>query len=397
MRKDTIGVAIVGTGFMGWVHAEALRRLPAVSLVGVCGSSGEKSRALANDWGVDKAYDHFTEVLEDDEVDAVHIATPNRLHYEMARAAIVAGKHVLCEKPLSMTIEESADLVQLAAEHPQQATAVNYNIRFYPLLLQAKQMIVDAGELGRVVHVSGSYTQDWLTDASDYNWRVLADVNGPLRAVADIGTHWLDLMHFVTGLRVEAVFADLKTVHPTRYRPLGEVETFSGEGDRAKDGETEDRVAVEIATEDYGCVMLRFAGGTRGVFHVSQVMPGRKNCLQLEIAGAEKSLVFNSETPNELWVGNRHAPNATLVRDPALLQGDAARYASYPGGHNEGYADSFKQCFRAFYDAIAAGKSSFDAVDASPLATFADGHREIVMCEAILRSHHEQRWVSLPL
>jgi predicted dehydrogenase len=236
-----------------------------------------------------------------------------------------------------------------------------------------------------VYHVAGSYVQDWLFLPTDFNWRVLAEEGGELRAVADIGTHWLDLIQFITGLHIEAVFADLTTVLPVRQRPRGGVETFSGKLDASRETEQ-----VAIHTDDYGCVLLRFQGGARGVLWVSQITAGRKNCLRFEIAGSKQALAWNSEAPNELWIGHRERANETLLRDPALLGDEARRYTDYPGGHNEGFPDTFKQCFRAFYDAIATGQ--WDAPVAFP--TFADGHREIVLCDAILRSAREQRWIN---
>ncbi|MEO8498523.1 MAG: Gfo/Idh/MocA family oxidoreductase, partial [Planctomycetota bacterium] len=219
-----IGVAIVGTGFMGWVHAEALRRV-GVTITGVLGSSPAKSKAAADQLQLSKAYTSFEDVLRDDTVNSVHLGVPNRWHFEMARDALLAGKHVMCEKPLAMTSAESLQLVELSRQHPQQAAGVNYNIRYYPLCLEARER-VRSGAIGDVFHINGSYAQDWLLKSTDYNWRVLVQEGGPLRAVSDIGTHWLDLIHAITGLEVEAVCADLKTVYPVRQRPRGEVVTF---------------------------------------------------------------------------------------------------------------------------------------------------------------------------
>ncbi len=374
--------AVVGTGFMGWVHVEALRRA-GVEVAGILGSSAEKSQVEASRLALPRAYASFDEVLADERVDSVHIATPNRLHFEMAGAVLKAGKHVLCEKPLAMNLEESAALVELSRQHPQQAAGVNYNIRFYPLCLEARERI-RSGAIGEVFHISGGYVQDWLLKPTDYNWRVLADEGGELRAVSDIGTHWLDLVHSITGLEVESLCADLRTVHPERMRPTGEVQTFSNGGDVARE-------SVAISTEDYGAILLRFRGGARGSLIVSQVTAGRKNCLRFEIAGSEQAISWNSEQPNDLWIGHRDRPNEALMRDPSLLGAQAQSAADYPGGHNEGYADSFKQCFRSFYSAIANG----DLAD-PPYPTFADGHREILLCEAILKSHREHCWVDVP-
>ena len=220
-----IGVAVIGAGFIGPVHVEALQRL-GVPVVGILAATPEETRGAAAKLGLAKAYSALDELLADPAVQVVHITTPNRFHFEMASAALRAGKHVLCEKPLAMNSTESAELVDLARETGL-AAGVNYNVRFYPLCLEARDM-VRRGDLGDVYSICGSYVQDWLFYPTDYNWRVLAEEGGALRAVADIGTHWLDLIHSITGLEVEAVCADLKTVHPIRQRPKGEVQTFKG-------------------------------------------------------------------------------------------------------------------------------------------------------------------------
>ncbi|HUT19375.1 MAG TPA: Gfo/Idh/MocA family oxidoreductase, partial [Anaerolineae bacterium] len=323
-----IGVAVAGTGFIGPVHVEALKRV-GVTVTGILGSSAAKSQAAAEVLGLPVGYASYEALLDDEAVDAVHLAVPNRLHYGMAKRALARGKHVMCEKPLAMNARESAQLVTLAAESGLQA-GVCYNVRFYPLNLEARAM-ARGGALGQIYSVAGSYVQDWLLYESDYNWRVLADQGGALRAVADIGTHWIDLVCAIAGLEVEAVFADLKTVHPVRRRPRGEVETFTG-----KLGARGDTEAVAIETEDCGSVLFRFQGGARGVLWVSQTTAGRKNCLRYEIAGAERAVAWNSERPNELWIGHRGEANEQLIRDPALLSSTARAYAGYPGGHNEG-------------------------------------------------------------
>jgi predicted dehydrogenase len=378
------GTAIVGTGFIGPVHVEALRRL-ARPAVGVLGSTPEKSRTAAAALQIPRAYASFDELRGDADVHAVHITSPNRHHFEQCRQALTARKHVICEKPLAMTSAQSAELVRLAS-HSGVVAAVCYNIRFYPLCLEAHQRI-SRGELGEIYHVSGSYAQDWLLHDTDFNWRVLADEAGALRAVADIGTHWLDLVQTIIGQRVTKVCADLQTVLPNRRRPKGSVETF-----QTKFGAPRETEAVAIDTDDSAGVLLHFQNGARGTFTVSQVTAGRKNAVRFEIAGARGALAWNSESPNELWLGHRDRANELLVRDPALLQPSIRPYANYPGGHNEGFPDTFKQLFRAVYDYIDAG----DKWGSPPFPTFADGHYEILLCEAILRSHREQRWVEVP-
>jgi predicted dehydrogenase len=382
VNKKSPGVAIVGTGFIGPVHVEALQRL-GIHITGILGSSPESSRKAAERLNLPRAYDSYEQILKDKEVDVVHITTPNHLHFPMARDALNAGKHVMCEKPLAMNSKESAELVRLAKK-TKLVAGVNYNIRFYPLCIEAREM-VKKRELGDVFSIHGGYVQDWLLKPTDYNWRVLAKY-GNLRAIADIGTHWLDLILTITQLEVESVCADLNTVHPIRNRPKGEIATFTGK--LSKGMKTE---PVKITTEDTGAVLLRFKGGSHGMLWVSQVTAGRKNCLRFEIAGSKQSIAWNSETPNELWKGSRDQANQSLIRDPALLSEKARSFSNYPGGHNEGFPDSFKQCFRAFYDYLATGKSSEEPY----FPTFADGHREIVLCEAILKSHQRKQWIKI--
>ena len=378
--------AVVGTGFIGPVHVEALRRL-GIRVKGVLGSSAEKSRTAAAALGLEKSYADYAELLADREVSVVHLASPNRLHRAQVLGALEAGKHVVCEKPLGMTSRETASLVEAEARHPALVCAVNYNVRFYPLALHARAM-VRQGELGDVLQVHGSYAQDWLLYPTDFNWRVLAEEGGELRAVGDIGTHWLDLVLFITGLEVESVVADLRTVHPVRRRPpAGSTGTFKGR-EAASAGELEE---VSIATEDCGSVLLRFKGGARGAMTLSQVTAGRKNCIRFEIAGSRRAVAWDSELAQQLWIGERGEANRLLLSDPSLIDPTVSRFAGYPGGHNEGFPDTFKQLYRAIYEDVRAGRRSSGAL----YATFADGHRELLLCEAIAESHRRGAWVSV--
>jgi predicted dehydrogenase len=378
-----MGVAVVGAGFIGPVHVEALRRL-GLPIRGILGCDAAESKSAMQKLGLPRAYNDLDEVLADETVQAVHLAVPNVLHYQFAKRVLTANKHVMCEKPLAMNAAESAELVALA-KTKKLAAGVCYNIRFYPLNLEARDRC-RRGDVGDIFAINGSYAQDWLFYDTDYNWRVLAEQGGALRAVADIGTHWMDLICSITGVEVEAVLADLMTVHPVRNRPLGEVETFTGKlaGQRATE-------PVKITTEDYASILFRFRGGAKGSLWVSQITAGRKNCIRYEISGSKCAVAWNSESPNELWIGRRDRANESLIRDPSLV-GDLARgYINYPGGHNEGFPDAFKQCFRSFYQYIAAGDYS-----AAPMfPTFAEGHREVVLCDAILESHRQQRWVNV--
>jgi predicted dehydrogenase len=377
-----ITAAVVGAGFIGPVHVEALRRL-GVRIAGILGMDEAESQRAAKQLQLPKAYKSLDELLADKSVQSVHLAIPNVLHYEFSKRVLNAGKHVLCEKPLAMNSKESGELVELA-KGKKLAAGVCYNLRFYPLNLEVRDM-VRRGDLGDVYHLNGSYAQDWLYYDTDYNWRLLPEQGGALRAVGDIGTHWMDLLHSITGLETVELLADLKVVHETRKRPKGEVQTYSGKAGAAPPA-TE---PVKITTEDYAAILFRFNNGARGTLYVSQVTAGRKNCLRYEISGSKCAVGWNSEQPEALWVGHRERPNELLVRDPSLLSDLARGYSNYPGGHAEGFPDAFKQCFRSFYNYIQAGD-----VSAKPLyPTFADGHHSVVLCEAILKSHQEQRWV----
>jgi len=374
--------AVAGTGFIGPVHVEALRRL-GIRVKGILGSSPAKSEVAAKALGLPKGYASYEELLSDPEVEVVHIATPNRQHREMVIGALDAGKHVVCEKPLGTSSAETSELVARAKKHPSLVTAVNYNVRFYPLALQARDL-VQRGAIGRVLGVRGAYVQDWLLKETDWNWRLLVDEGGELRAVGDIGTHWMDLILFLTGLQIDSVFADLATLVPVRRRPKVAGSTFQG-----KEADAIESEPVQIETEDWGSVLFRFSNGARGALCVSQVSAGRKNQITFEISGSEGSIAWDSEHPNDLWLGHRDKPNQQLIRDPALLASDIRSFASYPGGHNEGFPDTFKQLYRAIYAYLAKGDFSRRKI----FAGFEDGHQELVLCEAILQSHRAQTWV----
>jgi predicted dehydrogenase len=375
-------VGVVGTGFIGVVHVEALRRL-GIPVLGVVGSSAERARAKADALGL-PVYESYEALLADERIKVVHLTTPNYLHYPQVKAAIAAGKHVVCEKPLAMTSAESGELLRLARERGV-VHAVNFNIRFYPLCQHARALVA-GGDIGQPWVIGGSYLQDWLLLPTDWNWRLEPGLGGTLRAVADIGSHWLDLLTFITGRRVEAVMADLHTFIPVRQKPTKPIDTFTG-----KQVTASETVDQPISTEDYASILLRFEGGARGVLTVSQVSAGRKNRLSFEIDGSRAALAWDSERPEELWLGRREAPNGALLRDPSLLAPAARAATDYPGGHAEGFPDTFKQLYKAVYRAVAAG-----GPPAEPdYPTFADGHEELLLGEAIAKSAAEGRWVML--
>jgi predicted dehydrogenase len=375
-----IGAAVIGTGFIGGVHIQALRRLGA-DVRGVLGSSPDRGKERAAALGVPKAYASLDDLLADDSVDVVHVTSPNHAHYPQVKAILDAGKHVVCEKPLAMTSQQSAEMVELAKASGKVA-AVCYNIRFYALNQQAHGM-VQAGDLGDIRFVTGHYHQDWLAKETDWNWRLESAMGGELRSVGDIGTHWVDLTSFITGLKVEAVFAELSTFFLERQKPVGPVETFSSAA-----GKTE---TAKVDTDDAAMIMIRYANGARGVMSTSQVNMGRKNSLQWDIAGSKASAAWDNETPEHLFIGHRDQPNQTLMRDFSLMNATGTAAAALPPGHVEGFADSFFGLFRAVYSDVAAGGRQSD----STWATFEDGHYEMQFCDAVLRSAREGRWVNL--
>ena len=381
--SQTIKAAIVGTGFIGPAHLEALRRIPNVMVTGLVEVNQELAEEKARLLGIPNAYT-FEDMLKVSEIDVVHICTPNFLHYAQAKAVLEAGKHVICEKPLAVKIDEAEELVSLAKSKGL-VNAVHFNLRYYPVVRQMKTMR-ESGDLGEVYAVMGSYLQDWLFLQTDYNWRLEPDKSGDSRAIADIGSHLLDITEYVTGLKITEVMADFSTVHKTRLKPLKAIETYSG-----KMLSMDDYEEVPINTEAHATVMLRFDNGSKGSITVSQVNAGRKNRLNIEIAGSKSNFEFNSERPNELWIGKRESANQHLMKDPALFTPEAAGLISFPGGHNEGFPDTSKQMFKEVYAAVRTGKQP----DSPSFPTFSDGLRELIIGERIIESNKKQAWVKI--
>ena len=377
---QSLRAGVIGTGFIGPVHVEALRRL-GVTVTAICDVADLGAKA-ATKLAIPQAFADYRAMLTCPDVDVVHITTPNRFHCEMSLAALRAGKHVVCEKPLAMNTRETALVVQ-AVRAARRVFAVNYNVRFYPAVL-ALRRLVERGELGDIIHVNGSYMQDWLFKETDYNWRLLPQEGGKLRAVADIGTHWMDTVSFILGAKITSVFADLATWHKQRRRPLGEVQTFAKADAKMK------YATYKVQTDDFASVLLRFANGARGNLGVSQVAAGRKNCIRIEIYGSKKSAWWCSEEPETLRFGNRDGTNESAVRATPAFGDGAAGFMDYPPGHVEGFPDTFKMNFRAIYSAIAGAGA------AQPLfASAADGHQEVAVCEAIMKSNQTEKWITV--
>ena len=379
-----IKVGVIGTGFIGPAHIEALRRLGNIDVVALAECSDDVARSKAETLGIDKYYGDYRELLKDGRIQSVHICSPNYLHYEMAKAALEAGKHVICEKPLAISVAEAKELVELADDKQGLVNAVNFNIRYYPLMRQLRLM-VEKGDMGEIFAVQGSYLQDWLFHPTDYNWRLEPDQSGQSRAIADIGSHWMDLIEYVTGLDIEEVCADFATFHKVRKKPLKPVETYAG-----KVLKPEDYQDMPINTEDYATVLFRFENDGRGVMTVNQVAAGRKNRLSFEIDGSKQAVAWESETPNQIWIGKRNGNNEIMMRDPSLVYPECTDLIDYPGGHNEGFPDTFKQLFKEVY-AYISGEQSARAC----FPTFQDGLREIVLCETIMDSNKNRTWVKV--
>ena len=386
MIRNKIQVGIIGTGFIGTAHIEALRRLPNIEVIALADTDQQTADQKASHLGVLKAYGDYTELLKLDSIESVHICTPNCLHFSMTKKAIEAGKHVICEKPLTVSLEEGKELVNLAEEKGV-ANAVHFNIRYYPLV-QNLQQLIKAEKLGHIFAIHGSYLQDWLFYQNDYNWRLDSELSGTSRAVADIGSHWLDCIEFVSGLRIVEVFADFGTFYPIRKKPKKDVETYSNKVLKLEDYED-----IKINTEDYASVLLHFNNGAHGVTTINQVAAGRKNRLFFEIDGSKEAVAWDSEIPNQMWIGKRESANQILMKDPSLMEKSAQIFSSFPGGHQEGFPDTSKHLFREFYNYIANG--GYIKKEKPSFPTFKDGLREIRLCDAILKSYQTSAWVSV--
>jgi predicted dehydrogenase len=328
-------------------------------------------------------YDTVEQMTADPAIDAVHIASPNNVHFEQTMTALEAGKHVVCEKPLAVNSDQSAQLVSAAADAGV-VNAVCFNLRFYAGVLESKAMVADGG-LGDVNYVTGKYFQDWLLKDTDWNWRLVPNEAGELRSVGDIGSHWLDLARFMTGQDVVAVMADLHTFVPVRRRPAGPVETF------APSTEGEDLVEESMTSDDAASIMLRFSDGAKGLVAISQVSAGRKNAVSFEIDGSVSSASWFSENPDMLLIGHRDRPNEYLHRDPSLMHPEVAPHIGYPGGHVEGYPDTFRALFAAVYGDIVNGVPS----EQPDYPTFSDGHDALLVTQAVATSAEQQRWVKV--
>ncbi|HEU4658108.1 MAG TPA: Gfo/Idh/MocA family oxidoreductase [Capillimicrobium sp.] len=381
MRR-ALRIGIAGAGFIGAVHARAAR-LAGARLAGVSASSAERADRAAAALGAERAFARSEQLVTDPDIDVVHVCTPNHLHLPLAEAALAAGKHVVCEKPLATDADGAAGLVA-AAQAAGRVAAVPFVYRYYPTVREARERVRD-GRTGPVRLLHGTYLQDWLLRAEDDNWRVDATLGGASRAFADIGSHWCDLAEFTTGHRIARLSARLLTAFPERA-DTAHRHAFAAGADPDGAGTTATR---PVDTEDAALVQFETDRGALGSVVISQISPGRKNRLWLEIDGADEALAFDQEQPESLWAGRREV--TTIVgRDPQHLSPAAARLAVMPAGHPQGYAD----CFDAFVADVYAAIRDGSVPDGMP--RFEDGLRAATITDAVLASAREQRWVSVP-
>ncbi|MBQ8305167.1 MAG: Gfo/Idh/MocA family oxidoreductase [Blautia sp.] len=371
--------AVIGAGFIGAVHIETIRRLGKVRIVALCDANGAEEKAAQ--FGIEQVFTDYREMIDSCDLDAVHICTPNFTHYEIAKYAIGHGVNFICEKPFTTTVEQAEELIALANEKGVKG-AVNFHNRLYPVTNEMRQMI-SGGELGEIFTVHGEYIQDWLLYETDYSWRLDKSQVGKTRAIADIGSHWMDLAEFVSCMRIKRVNAKFRTVYPVRKKPTGEVLTFASAG---ADQEYEE---IPIDTEDEAVVLFEFENGALGTMLVSMVYAGRKNTTTLAVSGSKKALKWDSEDLNNLWIGYREKANEVLTKDASLLHPLAARLGSYPSGHIEGFADAFKNVFRQFYGSLTDPDGVYE------YATLEDGLREMKLCDAVFESAKSETWVEV--
>ena len=365
-------MGLIGPGFIAPHHIDAVRRLGFVDVVAIAGSSSASAAKKAKLFGVDGSYGRYQELIADPDITVIHNTTPSYLHFPISMAVIEAGKHIISDKPLAISAREGARLRD-AANAAGVVNAVTFNYRGNPLVQQARLMT--AGDaIGKVFFIHGHYLQDWMTDPTTYSWRSDPAQGGPSSALADIGSHWCDLAQYLTGKRITEVLADLTTVVKTRYSGGASAEAFSHNG-------TGQGTSVEITGEDLASVLVRFDDGAKGCLSVGQVLPGHKNGLQIELNGRKASLRWNQEQQNELWIGRHNQPNSVMAKDPSLMLPEAAKYAHLPGGHQESWADAFRNVIGDIYQWIRTGEKP------ASVCTFADAQRTCIIVEAMLKSY----------
>lgn len=383
MTNKHLKVAIIGVGFIGKQHIEAIHRIPNTSVVALVEPSIEQAAKIASEYGIEHYYDSMTKMMNDIEVDVVHICTPNFLHYPMAKEALESGLHVFCEKPLSLTASESKELAELAKSTGLKA-AVNHNYRANAMVREMRHRVVN-GAIGKPLMVVGQYIQDWLMFEDDYDWHFDPEKVGPSRSVADIGSHLFDLIQFVMNENITRLYAELITVYPTRKKREQFGETFALEyGDEVSE--------VEVKNEDGAFIIAELESGVKVSMTISQVTGGYKNGVELIVSGSKNSLTWNQEQADHLIIGKRNEGNELLYADQKYLDPSLKRFISLPNGHSVGWADAFKNSIAEFYLDL-----RDQAIEENSYVSFEAGHRLMRLVEASLLSSKEKRWVEIDI
>lgn len=377
-------VAVIGLGFIGKVHLDTLLRIPGVEIVAISDVNEKIVSDLAEQYHIPKHTTDWESLLDDPDIDVFHNCTPNNLHYEINKILLGNKKHILSEKPLCLSKLQAKELRDLAIEN-NCVTGINHCYRFYPTVQEISQLI-KLGEIGEVHTIFGSYFQDWLLYDTDYNWRLDKEFAGESNTMADIGSHWLDLAQFISGLKVVEVMADLNTIHPIRKKSKDEYLTFA----KYEGGEYEE---VEVKVDDYGSVLLHFENGARGNFSVCQVAAGRKCTIDVQVYGSKAAFAWNHENSAQYWKGNRDKSNEMMFESPTLFQKESAKFAHLPSGHPMGFFDAIHNLFSEFYRAVDANKAG--ETYPTSLPNFDQGLNMMTILEAILKSHREKRWVKV--
>ncbi len=383
---DRIRVGFVGAGFIGPIHIESVRRLGYPEVLAVSEIDQKTADKVARELKIPKAYGNWLDLVNDPEIDVVHVTCSNNLHYPISKACLEKGKAVICEKPLSMDLDEARKLVELA-EKTKVINATTFNMGFYPMVQEAKEIVLK-GELGKINLVFGRYMQDWLSKDSDYNWRVESKYQGKSRVLSDIASHWMHMVQMILGKKIISVYGDITTFIPIRKKPKVKITTF--EERDLKPGEYEE---IVVDTEDHATVMFKFEDGIKGILMAAQVCPGRKQRIEWEIIGLKKSISWHGEEPNKLWIGYREKPNEILFKDPNLMSENSRKFSSFSGGLTEGYGDSWKNIMSRIYNYIRIDGNKNNITPDFP--TFKDGYIIMLEIDAILRSVEQNRWVDI--
>lgn len=356
------------------VHLRAARDAGA-TVAGVIASSPERGVEIAHAWGLPRGYASVDEALADD-IDVLHVCTPNDTHFAYVMAAIEAGVNVICEKPLATNLAD-AEVMSDAATKAGVVATVPFVYRYHPLVREIRARRI-AGDFGDVTLLHGSYLQDWLLNEHSSSWRVDASIGGASRAFADIGTHWCDLAEFVSGERFATVSATTSITYATRRAP--DSPSFSsgrgGEGAR-----------LVVTTEDVASATFRTERGIIANTVISQVSAGRKNRLWFELDGTKGSAVFDQENPETIWLGAENEARI-IHRGTGSVSSDQARLNRVPAGHPQGYPDAFAAFVADTYSAVSG---------ATPdgLPTFSDGLRASRLIDATLKSAADDCWTAV--